>query len=193
MCVAYAIGNSQLVRGMGDTALCMKAGFSFSISQTRFCIGRIARISTNSEVQKRSDTGLTAKERVLILFYPPPSLTFHSCCCTAHKMFSIQKSKHSLKNAFFQALFCGQCARSAEIQEGHFLASCSFIIATFHQPLPILYNIHSCSTSGLNDVHNSSSQLKKTPSCNRTVFASFALNKKQGLLQIKHSFFFVSV
>lgn len=48
MCVAYAIGNAQLVRGMGDTAL--KAGFSFSVSQTCLCRGRVAMISTSSGV-----------------------------------------------------------------------------------------------------------------------------------------------
>lgn len=50
MCVAYAIGNSQLVRGMGATALCLKAGFSFSVSQTHLGTGRIATISTSCGV-----------------------------------------------------------------------------------------------------------------------------------------------
>lgn len=81
------------------------------------------------------------------------------------------------------------CARSAEIYERHFSAPCSFILATFHQPLPILHNIHSCGMSGLNEVHNSSSQLEKTSSCIRTAFALFVLNEKQGLLQIKHPVF----
>lgn len=81
MCAAYVTGNSQLVRGMGDTALCetLKAEFSFSVSQSWVWTGRIAydfnKYWGADRLQKRSDTGLTAKERVLIIFYPPHFLT----------------------------------------------------------------------------------------------------------------------
>lgn len=102
MCVAYAVGNPQLVRAMGDTAQCLKAGFSFILCLANSPLhGKIAMVSTSSGVQKRSDTGLTAKKRVLILFYPPLSLVFHSLCCMAQVMPSVQKSKHSLRDAVY--------------------------------------------------------------------------------------------
>lgn len=129
---------------------------------------------------------LTAKERVLILPLSPtiPCLLFS----LLQETFSIQKSKHSLRNAVYGFLpgsipwtMCKKCRNLGS----HFSALCSFILAAFHQPLPIFHSINSCCMSGLKEVHNSQSQLKKTPSCTRPACASFALNEKQGLLQIK--------
>lgn len=147
---------------------------------------------------KESDPGLTAEEGVLVLLYTPPALPFPPCCCMALLLLlSIQKSELSLRTlflGFFQALFYEQGGRNGEIWEKHFSAPCSFILAAFPQPMPILHNVHSCCmshlASGLNGVRNSSSQLKIVPSCNKTAFASFAMNDKQELLQIKHPFFF---
>lgn len=105
VCVAYAIGYSQLVRGTCDIQLyAWKQWFSFilCVLQTRLSTGRTAALSTSGEGYKESDPGLTAEEGVLVLLYTPlpaPALPFPPCCCMALLLLSIQKSELSLRDA----------------------------------------------------------------------------------------------
>lgn len=79
VCVAYAIGYSQLVRGMCDIQLdAWKQWFSFilCVLQTSFSTGRTAALSTSRGVQRVRPW---SEEGVLVLLYtPPPSSSFPS-------------------------------------------------------------------------------------------------------------------
>lgn len=102
VCVAYAIGYSQLVRGMCDIQLdAWKQWFSFilCVLQTSFSTGRTAALSTSRGVQRVRPW---SEEGVLVLLYtPPPALPFPPCCCMALLLLllSIQKSELSLRDA----------------------------------------------------------------------------------------------
>lgn len=121
VCVAYAIGYSQLVRGMCDIQLdAWKQWFSFilCVLQTSFSTGRTAALSTSRGVQRVRPW---SEEGVLVLLYTPPQLflsllaaAWHCCCCCSPYR-KASSAWEMLFLGFFQALFYEQDGRKGEI------------------------------------------------------------------------------
>lgn len=188
-CICYRI-HSDGERNVWHAALCLKAVFFIhSLCLANLPFHRKNYCDFNKCGGGPSQTPVWQPERMVGSWcslvphqYPLPSLLQLATAAACQAQGS---SCEVMLLGFLQALFFGQ-GGIGKFMKGIFQPLCSFLLAAFSQPVPILHNIHSCGmsdlASGLSGVRNSSSQLKIVPSCNKTVFASFAVNDKQEVL-----------